>query len=334
MKRKTIFAAVAAGVTGLVMAAFTLSPLVAADGQGQIGGGPIYQIANLTQKTGYANPASANACDELEYSVKLHNSGYSSVTNVVVSATLPSTSGTSNTSNLTATYQGGVVPSTSASATVNLSSAQTVSYESGSTELFDGNGNVIKNLSDGVIGSGINVGTLPGSTTEFVNFKAKVSCPTPPPAPVYTCNDLELTAESNRTVKISTFTTSATNGAVFNDAVVTWGDNSNALTSANPVGQTHQYAADGTYVVSATAHFTVNGQDVTATGPQCQKQVTFSSTTPPQVTPPPATPPATPAAPTALVNTGPGSVIGLFGAATAAGTFLYRRMLSRRLSRQ
>jgi hypothetical protein len=35
-----------------------------------------------------------------------------------------------------------------------------------------------------------------------------------------------------------------------------------------------------------------------------------------------------------LVNTGPGSVVGLFAAATAIGTLGYRKMLGRRLSRQ
>ncbi len=166
-------------------------------------------------------------------------------------------------------------------------------------------------------------------------FEATV-VPQPPTPPAYTCNDLELTAESDRTVKVSKFDTTATNGAAFSTAAITWGDGG-TLNSSSPVGQSHQYSKDGTYTVTATAHFTINGQgDVTAGGPQCQKQVTFSSTTPPKVTPPPTTPPtpATPAAPTALVNTGPGSVAGLFAAATAAGTVIYRRMLTRRLSRQ
>lgn len=57
-------------------------------------------------------------------------------------------------------------------------------------------------------------------------------------------------------------------------------------------------------------------------------------TTPP--TTPPVTPPKTPtpAAPTKLVNTGAGSVIGIFAAATAAGAAAYRFVLGRRLSRQ
>jgi hypothetical protein len=308
---------------------------------GQIEGGDIYRVEDLTTNSGFANPATANACDTLEYRARLYNPGSATLNNVNVQALVSNEKLTSNTSTLDATASNADPANTYAFATVNLSSAQTLSYVAGSTQLLDQNDNPISNLSDGITisGTGVNIGNLGPSVIEFVQFQEKVSCPTPPPppTPTYTCNDLELTAEDNRTVKISTFTTTATNGASFKNAVITWGDSSSALTTANVVGQTHQYAADGTYTVSATAHFTVNGQDVTAGGPQCQKQVTFSSTTPPQVTPPPSTPPppaTPPAAPTALVNTGPGSVIGLFAAATAAGTVLYRRMLSRRLSRQ
>jgi uncharacterized protein with FMN-binding domain len=176
------------------------------------------------------------------------------------------------------------------------------------------------------------------------NCMQQITIKTPPPnTPVYTCDALGVTAADDRTVTINKFSTTATNGAVFKNAVVNWGDNSAALTNANIVGQTHQYSADGTYTISATAHFTVNGKDVTAGGMQCEQQVTFKQNTPPVVTPPTSTPPTTPppatpgtpaaTAPTTLVNTGAGSVVGLFGAATVAGTLAYRRLLSRRLMR-
>lgn len=176
----------------------------------------------------------------------------------------------------------------------------------------------------------------------LVTFNVKVSMPhTPPhvPQPTFMCDALNLAADVDRKVKLSAFSVTATNGATFKNAVIDWGDNSAPLTTNTVVGQAHQYAADGTYTVTATAHFTVNGQDMSAGGIQCQKQVTFSSTMPPKVTPPPSTPPSIPpatpaAAPTALVNTGPGSVVGLFAATTAIGAVAYRWMLSRRLSRQ
>jgi hypothetical protein len=319
----------------LGFAAFASSPAMA-DGLGQVGGGPIYRIENLTQKTTFANPASAKACDELEYSVRLHNPGYGSISDLNVTMTLPTATATSNTSTMTATYQGGAVSTTTATATVDLTSAQSISYVSGSTQLLDGNGNVVKTLPDGVTQGGVNLGDLNGSTTEYVNFEAKVNCPTPivtPPS--YACTILGLTAEENRTVKISNFATTQANGASFNNVAITWGDG-RAITSTSPIGLTHQYTADGTYTVTATADFNVNGKDATASGPSCTQVVTFSSTAPPTVTPPTTTtPPATPAAtPTALVNTGPGDVIGLFAATAIGGTALYRRLLARRLSRQ
>ncbi len=152
--------------------------------------------------------------------------------------------------------------------------------------------------------------------------------------PTYMCTDLGLTAEDNRTVKISNFTTTQTNGASFTNAVIDWGDHT-TVTSASPVGQTHQYSANGTYTVTATAHFNVNGQDKTAGGLACAQNVTFTSTGPPVVTPPTTTTTTPPAAtPTALVNTGPGSIVGLFAATAVGGTAFYRRLLARRLNRQ
>lgn len=234
MKVKTLILSAA---TAVIIPAVGFAGLAMADSPGQIESGNIYKIQNITQKTDFANPATANACDELEYSVQLHNPDYDTISNVVANATLPSGASTSNTSKMTVTYSGGVNSSVSATATLNLASAQSVSYVSGSTELLNVNGQLIKTLPNGVIGSGVNIGNLAGSTTEYVNFEAKVNCPSTP-----------------------------------------------------------------TPVTPST----------------------------------PSTPSTTPSAPapTALVNTGPGSVIGIFVAATLAGIAAYRWILSRRLSRQ
>jgi hypothetical protein len=334
-----------AAFVALPIVAFGAVPALAFTGQSSEGQfSNIYQIKDETTNGAWGNTISANACDSLRYKEMIYNPGPSVVTNVMVQATLPSAAATSNTSTITTSSATAQPTSVSLTASVNFPSAQSISYTNGTTELLDQNNNLLKTLPDGITNAGVNIGDLAASGTEFVQFDTKVNCPAPtppkppvtPPSPTYTCTELGLTAENNRTVKISSFSTAQANGAVFKNAVINWGDNSTALTSSNVVGQTHQYAADGTYTVIATAHFTVNGQDVTAGGPQCEQQVTFSSTTPPTVTPP-STPPATPAAPTtptALVNTGPGSVVGLFAAATTAGTFGYRWMLSRRLSRQ
>ncbi len=160
-----------------------------------------------------------------------------------------------------------------------------------------------------------------------VTFKA------PPQTPVYTCDAFNIAADVNRTIKVTKFETTAKNGAVFKNAVVDWGDGSTPMTSDNIVGQTHQYAKDGTYTITATAHFTVDGKDVTATGPNCAQNVTFKNEQPPVVTPPPATPaPGKPVGPTQLVNTGAGSNFALFALVTSVATLAYRRMLARRLT--
>lgn len=176
MKLKSLVLTAAAAA--IVPVAAVVGPTLA-DSPGQIGGGDIYSVKNLTQNTQYSNQTTANACDEVQYSVRLHNPDYSTVNNIVVKATVPAGASTTNTSDLTITYTDGIGSPVRASAIVNLTSAQSVSYESGTAVLYDGSGNVIRSLPDGITDSGVNVGSLPGSTTEFVNFKAKVNCPTP-----------------------------------------------------------------------------------------------------------------------------------------------------------
>lgn len=142
-----------------------------------------------------------------------------------------------------------------------------------------------------------------------------------------TCDSLTVTSGDNQLATITQFQTTA-NGGTFTGADINWGDGTTA-TAVNPVvGQAHQYANPGTYTIDVVPHFTVNGQDVTAAGPNCQQQVTFTSPTPPATT----TSSTTPTTPASLVNTGAGSVIAVFGIAAIAGTFGYRYFLRRHLS--
>jgi len=226
--------------------------------------------------------------------------------------------------------------------TVHLTSdkAFTLEYEAGSAKLFNNVFTAGTGLSDSIVSdSGALVGydkmdgNLPGCNqfSAWVTIRVKVRVKQPP-QPSFSCDAFNITSDVNRTVKVSEFKTSAANGAVLKNAVVDWGDNSAKLTDANIIGKTHQYDKDGTFTITATAHFTVNGQDQTASGPACQKQVTFSSTTPPKVTPPPTTPPA--AGPTQLVNTGPGEVASLFGLTTVLGAVAHRWNTARRLTQE
>ena len=302
-------------------------------GEGQLEGGDIYRVKNVTKNSAFADPGNADKCETVQYKVRFHNPGPGVVTNVNVKVDLPQGPSTQNVSTVTATSASAQPNSRTDTATLNLASSLKVDYMSGSTELLDTNNAVIRSLPDGITTGGINVGDVGVSLNEikFVQFKAKTECPVII-TPAYSCDAFSITSDVNRTVKVSTFTTTATNGAVFKNAVVDWGDNSAQLTDANIIGKSHQYAKDGTYTITATPHFTVNGEDKTAVGPNCVKQVTFKGDKP--VTPETPQTPQTPATtqPTTLVNTGPGEVMALFATVTAAGAAIYRRLLTRSLN--
>jgi uncharacterized repeat protein (TIGR01451 family) len=139
--------------------------------------------------------------------------------------------------------------------------------------------------------------------------------------PQYSCDAFHVTLGDKRSVTVDKFNYTAKNGAEFKSVVIDFGDGSDSLTTDKAVGQTHTYAKDGKYTLTATAHFTANGKDVTDTG-SCTQTVSFTT---------PTVPPTTP--PKQLVNTGAGDVIGLFGLVAVAGAVMHRAF-SRRLSRQ
>lgn len=172
----------------------------------------------------------------------------------------------------------------------------------------------------------------------IVVYEVKVTVlPTPLPVTT-TCDLLTLSASSDRKVTISQFNYTAKN-ATFKNVVIDWGDNTTDSTyTSDVVGQSHKFAKDGTYTVTATAHFTVNGSDVAITSESCKAPVTFTPNTPPVT--PPVTPvtPVTPVAPTQpapkkLVNTGAGSTIGMFALVSVAGAFAHNWFLNRRATR-
>jgi uncharacterized repeat protein (TIGR01451 family) len=109
------------------------------------------------------------------------------------------------------------------------------------------------------------------------------------------------------------------NGAVYRDVNINFGDGSAPYVSNNN-STTHTFAQDGTYTISATVGFMLNGQRVTANGPQCTSVVRFENGTP--VTPPENLP-----------NTGPGSLLGLFAGSSILGTLGYRKWALRRQKR-
>ena len=168
-----------------VFAAITvlsLSGVVSAMGEGQIEGGDIYKIKNVSKNTAFSDPASADKCETVQYKVRMHNPGPGVVNNVNVKATLPANVASQNVSTVTITAQNAQPSTRSDTATLNISTPQKVEYISGSTQLLDTLSNPISALPDGIIGSGVNIGNVGVSLNEikFVQFKAKVDCPKPP----------------------------------------------------------------------------------------------------------------------------------------------------------
>lgn len=163
------FALVGAIVVAFVSTTFAASP-------GQLAGGDNYVVKNVTQNGSYANAVSAVCNDTVQYSMQLSNTHFGALNNVTLKASLPNGGGTST---AVATTDLGGVSGTSDTASVSLPSGANQTLINGSTVLYDGNGAAIKTLPDTIV-SGVNIGTLTGSTTEFVNFRVKVNCPVVP----------------------------------------------------------------------------------------------------------------------------------------------------------
>lgn len=172
----------------LVPAIAFVSPAYATTTKGQIEGGNIYRIKNVTKNSDFVDPASADACNELQYRVRIHNPGPSTISNVNVKATLAAGAATRHVSTVTVSASDADPASTSDGASVNLSSSQSLSYVAGSTQLLGANGEFMQTLPDSITTSGVNIGSVGVSIDKkrFVQFKVKVSCPQPTPTPTPT----------------------------------------------------------------------------------------------------------------------------------------------------
>ncbi|HEY5550140.1 MAG TPA: hypothetical protein VIK37_03015 [Candidatus Saccharimonadales bacterium] len=310
------------------LAVMALATPVGATYPGQIEGGNIYRIKNLTKNADFADPASADACNELQYRVRIHNPGPSPINSVSVKATLPGGESTTHTSTVTVSAVDSMPASTSDSATVQLSSSQSLSYQNGSTQLLDSNGAVIKGLPDGITqGGGVNIGTVGVSIDQkrFVQFKAKVSCPQPPkPEVKFACEALDVNKISrtrfdftarasvtNATVQSYVFTAKDANGNVVDTQTVT--------TSALSANYIFNRDVVGTYTISTVVKTNKGDAPV---GP-CVKQVTVEAA-------PVVSSEVTETPSKEIPNTGAGAIAGIFAGASAlagAGHYMFRRYI-------
>jgi uncharacterized repeat protein (TIGR01451 family) len=168
----------AAGLLVAPILAFSTSAFAA--GMGQIEGGDIYRVKNVTKNVDFTDPASATCGDTVQFKVRIHNPGPSALENVKVVATLPSVVATKHVSTVTVSSAYADPNSTSDTATVNLDKAGKLTYVAGSTELLDAHNGKLSTLGDTVLSSGVTIGHVGVSIEEkrFVQFQAKITCDT------------------------------------------------------------------------------------------------------------------------------------------------------------
>ncbi len=308
-----------ASATTVAVVAIFASATVFAGSPGQLAGGDNYLAKNLTKGGDYSNNVSATCDDSVQYSMQISNTQFGALNNVTMKASLPTNGGVSTA--VVTTDLGGQSGTTDTTSVTLPANAKQV-LVNGSTTLYDGNGNVIKTLPDTIV-SGVNIGTLAGSTTEFVNFKVKVDCPKEPPViSTGACKLVNVNVSDNRKVTVSIDT--VVNNATIVGYKTDFGDG----TVANTQTSSHVYAKDGTYkIVSSVNVKYADGHTEWKTADACSKSVTFTPNEEPVVTP------VTPATPEALPETGAGSVVALFTVVSAVASIAYS-IVSRRLSRQ
>jgi uncharacterized repeat protein (TIGR01451 family) len=174
-----------------------------------------------------------------------------------------------------------------------------------------------------------NVGVArPEGMNEYYNVAKTTTnkkCVVTAKTPTFVCKAFDATVNtSSKTVTVSKYQTAVTGGAAFKNVVIDWGDSTDSLTTNKAVGQKHTYAAGGSYTITATSHFTVNGKDQTAGG--CEKSVSFATPTTPTTPQPPTTPEELP-------HTGAAQMFGLFGVTVTAAAVAHRLFATRRQTR-
>lgn len=147
---------------------------VFANSPGQLAGGDLYQVRNVTKNTSYGNTVAATCNEVVKFNFKLSNTEYGMLYGVKVSANLAAGSATA-----TATNSANAAVSVSDTAKVTVDKGS-LSYIAGSTQLYTVDGQLIKNLPDGITTGGVTTGNLAGSTRQYVYFQAKVNCPEVP----------------------------------------------------------------------------------------------------------------------------------------------------------
>jgi len=205
MRKVTTLAAAVAVVPVLAISG---SAFATTENPGQIEQGNIYRVKNITTSGSFAENITAKCGDTVEFRVRIHNGGPATLTNVKVAATLNEASSTSHGSKVSLSADNNLHDMVvTANAGVNTDEATTATYVSGSTQLLNYGESVLKNLPDGILKGGVNIGDLGPLTsdTEEVQFQAKLNCPTPkPPVTPPTTTTTTTTPTSTPTTLVNT----------------------------------------------------------------------------------------------------------------------------------
>ncbi len=176
--KKLAFIAAAFAVSS---ALFASAPAFA-DSPGQLSNGASnYKVRNVTKNGQYSQSVAATCDETVKYSITLSNSDYGLLTNLMVNANLGSGAIAAS-----ATNANNEKTSVTGSATVSVNKG-TLTYVPGSTVRITSDNTGSTNLPDGIVGAGVNAGNLNGSTAVFIQFQAKVNCPTVPPVKIQVC---------------------------------------------------------------------------------------------------------------------------------------------------
>lgn len=317
MSVKRLLIGLSASVSAL---AIMFVPATAFATAGQVEGGDIYRVRNVTKNGAFTEPATAAKCETVQFKVRIHNPGPEALSGVSAKATLPTTAGTFHSSTMTITAANGNPATTSDQTGVQLSESLKLSYVAGSTQLLDANGAFMSTLADGIVGSGVNIPGGVGVSIQqkrFVQFNAKVECPkAPQPKPAASCKAMSATVIGDAKklpVKVN-FNTTVTlvDGATVSKYVYNFGDGA-TLESATPA-VSHSYTKFGTFNATVTVKTSVGDRTATA----CAATITLKE----DVVVPPVTP--------ELPNTGVGSMLGLFAGVSSLGAAAHYVVSARR----
>lgn len=166
-------------IAGLALPILLVAGPALATTAGHIENTDFFYGKNVTQNSALGDPVSGAAGDTLLLKVRLHNPGPGIVSAVNVKVALPTASATAQNASVTTFSTSADPQSTTDSLRINLSTAQTLTYVNGSTQLLNASGAVVSTLPDTITSSGVNLDYVGVSINEikYVQFQVKVGAP-------------------------------------------------------------------------------------------------------------------------------------------------------------